>query len=148
MNLSSLTKLLRRLPKFTAGVALLSLVTLAGIGMYNCTNPIMQGQMKMGEQHTMTDCAPGKNCGMDINKHLGIWQSMFTANFNSGWLNFFVSLLLVSFIIGIFKIWPAPEIYSRIARYLYYEREHPDSKLYNYFLRIFRNGILQPKLFA
>ena len=135
--------------KLISSLALFSVAVVALVGIYDCTNVVMQSQMDVKSDHSMAmaDCIPGKNCGMDINQHLNIWQGMLTANFNGGAFNFLAALLALAVIITLYKITTTPTALLS-TRYLYYDRHHPDSKLYNYFILVFSNGILQPKLFA
>lgn len=149
MNAEQFTKLFNRVPKFVTGLTILAFFALVVVGMFDCMNPIMQSQMSMeGSGHSKADCIPGKNCGMNISEHLSTWQSMFVANISSNLLNFFATLLMAGFVFGIYKLLSIPQISPLTVRYLYYERDHRDSKLYNYLVRIFASGIVQPKLFA
>ena len=149
MNFKQLTKKFSRVPQFVTGLTLLAFVTLVFIGMFDCSNPIMQSQMDMkSSQHQMDGCPPGNNCGMDINQHLSIWQKMFTTTFNTDLLNLFVVLFVIAFVAGFYGLLSSPGTSSRVARYVYYERNHRENKLYNYLINIFRTGILQPKIFA
>ncbi len=149
MNTSQFPKLLRRVPKFITGLTLLAFATLVFMGIFDCANPIMQSQMSMdGSAHAMTDCIPGKNCGMDINTHIEIWQGMIMTNLPATFFSFFATLLMAAFVWGMCKIVITPEASPLTDRYLYYDRDHRESKLYNYFIHIFSRGILQPKLFA
>jgi len=111
----------------------------------------MQNQMTTdGPHQIMTDCVPNQNCGMNINQHIDIWQSMITTNLTANFFGLFAGLLMVGIItlFGIFVKISTTEISSPLSRYIYYERDHRESKLYNFLMRIFAAGILQPKLFA
>lgn len=149
MNTRQMPKLLRRIRSYLAGLALLAFFVLVFMGIFNCTNPIMQSQMSTGEPHSfLADCMPGENCGMDLNKHIEIWQAMITTDLNTSFSGLVASLIIGFFVVGICKrVW-SPQIFLPSTQYLYYDRDHRESKLYNYFIHIFSSGILQPKLFA
>ena len=146
------TKLLKikKIPQYITGLTLLAFVVLIFVGMFDCTNLFMQSQMDMkGSGHTMKDCPPGKNCGMDLNQHLGIWQSMFTTTMGIDFLSLFSALfVLLSAAVALFKFFSCTDDASLVSRYLYYERDHRENKLYNYLVTIFSSGIVQPKIFA
>ncbi len=102
-----------------------------------------------GSAHSMTDCVPGKNCGMNINEHLGIWQGMFTTILNTDFFNLLATLfVLLSTAVALFKIFSFSDTETIAGRYLIYERSHRDNRLYNYLVGIFASGIVQPKIFA
>ena len=75
---------------------------------------------------------------------------MITTNLTANFFGLFAGLLMVGIItlFGIFVKISTTEISSPLSRYIYYERDHRESKLYNFLMRIFAAGILQPKLFA
>jgi len=149
MRRQRLNQFSHQLSKYITGLTLLTFVTLVFAGIFDCTNPIMQSQMNMeGPHQTMADCIPGKNCGMDINEHVNIWKATFTTTLTSNFLIFFFTLLIVSFAVGVSSMLFLRDPLALIQRYRYYERDHRESKLYNYFVHIFSSGILQPKLFA
>lgn len=144
-----LSKLLHKVPKCVTGVTILTFCSIIFIGIFDCANPIMASQMSTDETHAgLTDCIPGKNCGMDINTHIEIWQGMITANISTGFFDLLISLLMAAFILIIYKIRPSSLTFSRYSPCRYYERNNRESKLYNHFVHIFSNGILQPKLFS
>lgn len=149
MGISQFSTRFNRIPKFLTGLTLLAFLVLVFMGLFDCTNPMMRNQM-VAEQapHSMMNCVIGKDCGMNINKHISIWQSMITAILNTNFSNFLTILLISTFIFGICKILITHPNYSLASRYLYYQRDHRESRLYNYFIHIFSRGILQPKLFA
>lgn len=149
MESNQLTKLFNTMPKLTAGLTVLAFMVLVFVGIFDCMNPIMRSQMAVeGSHHSVADCVPGKNCGMDINKHIQIWEGMTTTNLHNSFSNLFAGLLLAFFVLAIWKTLVSPQTSSLTARYLYYNRDHPENKLYNHFIHIFSSGILQPKLFA
>lgn len=140
---------LKKFSQYISGLTLLAFFALVFVGMFDCNNPVMQSQMSPeGRSHTMENCAVGKNCGMDINQHLAIWQGMFTANPSVDLLNFLINLFLVSFVIGSGALIFSLSVSSNISRYLYYDRDNRENRLYNYLVGIFAQGILQPKIFA
>ena len=147
-NATQPIKLFKRFP-FITGLTFLAFIVLVFVGIFNCNSFMMQSQMGMeGLHHSMVDCIPGKNCGMDTNQHLSIWQSMFNANINSDFLTLFSTLFLALVVLKIYKSFLNQQVFSLAYRYLYYERDHRNSRLYNYLLRVFAAGILQPKLYT
>ncbi|MBI5221434.1 MAG: hypothetical protein HY979_01360 [Candidatus Magasanikbacteria bacterium] len=142
-------KLFTSISQFITGLTILAFLVLVFFGMLNCTNPVMQIEMKMDNaQHSMDECVPGKNCGMDINKHLSIWQGMFLANVIPDLSSFFVLLIVVCLALVTFSLLSISDIPLLISRFIFYERNHRGNKLYNYFVNIFASGILQAKLYA
>lgn len=130
-------------------LTLLAFIVFIFFGVFDCTNLIMRSQMSMeSPNHFMSDCIPGQNCGMDINTHISIWQGMTTMNLNTDFSSLIASILIAALVFGIYKMFLMPQTSLRISRYLYYDRDHRESTLYNYFVHIFSNGILQPKRFA
>lgn len=152
MDISKITPNFRKVPRLFAGVTILGFSLVIFLGVLNCQNPIMQSEMGMSgggaQHHSMADCIPGQDCGMDINEHLSIWQSMFLTNLNTNFLILLAGLIVVGLGLAIFKTPLTAQITSLTSRYLYYERDHQDSKLYNYFIQIFSSGIVAPKLYA
>lgn len=118
------------------------------LGVFNCSNLIMQSQMTAdGPHHSMTDCIPGKNCGMDIGNHIAVWQGMIATNLNTNVFSLIASLLLIGVFLNFVRSLTS-HTSPLLARFLYYGRHHRDETLYNYFVQIFSSGILQPKIFA
>ncbi len=149
MECNQLAQLFRRSPKCITGLTLVSFFTLVFLGIFDCANPMMQRQMTMDGQHSSTvDCIPGKNCGMDINEHISIWQGMFLTNITMDIFSFLTLVLVVGLAFVHCKFLSSLDFFPLASRYLHYDREHPEHKLYHYLLRIFSDGILQPKLFA
>jgi hypothetical protein len=103
--------------------------------------------MEMGK-HAMANCDSEKNCGMDVGIHLSIWQSMFTTHLDTSVLSLILSLVIVIFVVSIEKLFSLRDIDSLSRQYLFYEQQHPENRLYNYFLHLFASGILEPKIFA
>lgn len=138
-----------RIPRFVTVTTLVTFFALVFVGIFDCANGIMRGYMNTDvSSHAMADCAPGEQCGMDINTHIQVWQGMIAANMPVSFVNLFSALLFAAFVLGICRISVTPHTASSISRYLYYDRDHRESKLYNHFIDIFSSGILQPKLFA
>ncbi|MEK7623388.1 MAG: hypothetical protein AAB408_01830 [Patescibacteria group bacterium] len=137
----------RRIYKFVTGATLLAFLALVLLGLFDCANSIMRSRMAGGESHqTMVDCVPGKDCGMDITTHISIWQGMTTTNLTANFSGLLMVLLMIGFIFVAAVL--SLQASSLISRFLYYDRHHPEHRLYNYFIDIFSSGILQPKLFA
>lgn len=144
------TKMNVELSRLFASVFLIVLIATPFLGIFDCTNPMMQSRMDSGH-HALADCVPGKDCGMDLDTHLSIWQASFTADFSPSTLRLFQSLavaVLWGIAAGMFTIFPSFLLANLVSYFLYYKRHSLASKLYNYFLQIFARGILQPKLYA
>lgn len=144
MKTHHLPKFLKKIPTSMAVITLLAFGVLAMAGILDCANPMMRNQMAMAGTHEpMVDCIPGQTCGMDLSTHIRIWQGMVTTNLTA--FSFFAALLVIGFLLVRSTVVFIPEIVSAISRY---QRQHYESKLYNYFTFMFARGILQPKLYA
>lgn len=147
MKSSQLIKLFSSFHILLSGLTILALSILVLMGVYNCATPFMQSHMDMGK-HAMVNCNSEKNCGMDVGVHLSVWQSMFTTHLDSSVLSLILSLIIVFFTVNTGKILSLHNPSTPNTRYLFYEQQHPENRLYNYFLHLFASGILEPKIFA
>lgn len=133
--------------KIIAQITIVAFGTIVFFGVLDCTNPFMQSRMNMDFEHHQVECIPGQNCGMNIGEHLNTWQGMTTATIAAG--NFTLLVLMAIIVFSTFRRLPLIVFLpNTIRRFLFHARQHRESKLYNYFLLVFSNGILQPKLFV
>lgn len=148
--MASFTKLFVRVPKAIAKFTVLSFLTLMIFSIMDCTNFVMQSRIDLGgsAHRSMNDCITSKDCGMDINEHLNVWQGMITTNAGVNFFSLFAAFLFAIIILHVSKLFSISHNSLFLSHYLYYDRDHRESKLYNYFVSIFSSGILQPKLFA
>ena len=106
--------------------------------------------MKMDSKLVISDCpmmsgAMSSFCPMAGFDHFTSWLRAFIGIPATD----FLVLLVILFAVGIVADkWRISDDPPYTEKYKYYTREHPDRPLYNYFLLIFSNGILQPKIFA
>lgn len=87
-------------------------------------------------------------CPMGVIEHIAKWQRLFTATFpQSGDLTFLIFLLFSSAFVSVFvhapNIGPPALAFSPSI-----SKNKPETKLFNYFVIIFSQGILNPRLYA
>ena len=149
----SIQKITHQLTKTITTLTLGAFMIITLFGIFFCTQGMnmMTSNMSMMNQHTTHDCSTmdmNNQCSMTLSEHLALWQSALTSDFNLNVLSFLIGIVVaLSIIFSIFTLVFFADS-GGITRYRNYLKEHPAIKSYNYLLRIFSRGILQPKLFA
>jgi len=109
--------------------------------------------MPMNEHGQMISCPlmtghdNGTFCPMSGNEHITAWQRLFITPRQQDTLLSFILLLVFGVIALLFQN------LTRLRLFLYlqfklYQKDHPDSLLFNYLQIVFSRGILQPKIYA
>lgn len=103
--------------------------------------------MQMGEDGKMSDCpfmmGQFSMCQMPAADHLSRWQQSFTAILQVAYYLFFLVVFIYVFRFLIYQFTLAPP--EDLAFYRY-KINHPNTKLFNFLLRAFSDGIVQPKI--
>ncbi len=129
--------------KLLVSIALLTFIL---VGLFG-----MNLSMGMDKNGKMTNCplmsGPSSLCQMGVTEHISKWLQMFQAvPFSSVFTLFVLGLFFIAWSISsktYFALAP-PERYSSNL----YQKEHPDSRLFNSLLLAFYNGIIQPTIYA
>lgn len=103
--------------------------------------------MKTLGDGSMSDCpfAMGQSsmCQMPASDHLSKWQQTFTATLQFAYYPFFLTVFVFIFRSLIYQFTLAP---PRTVAFYRYRLNHPDTKLFNFLLQAFSDGIIQPKI--
>ena len=84
-------------------------------------------------------------CPMQGVKAIASWQQFFVALPTTFSLALLIGLFVSAMFIRTIDLWYQSDPVDKAVQYA---KEHPDIPLYNFFLRLFSRGILQPKLYA
>ncbi len=106
--------------------------------------------MNMDKQGHVTHC-PFMNdtatvCPMTFTEHLLRWEEMFTATMQSKAFQSYMFILLVAVLYLVEQRSNTKQSDSDIT-YKYYKDRHKDTKLFNYLILAFSDGIIHPKLY-
>ncbi len=129
-------------------VAALTAVIFVFVGVVGllCVGMNMEMGMSMGDCPLMG--ASTAMCPMKILDHITIWQRLFTAIPST---NTLLLLLTLAVMVGFLILRPHRNDESPPSDFSWwrlYQKTHTAFRLYNFWLRIFASGIVQPKLFA
>lgn len=106
--------------------------------------------MSMDKDGKMANCSLTSNssnfCQMGITQHIAKWQQMFQARpFTNISLLFLLGAFFTATVFYMGKHFSlAPPLASKLN---YYQKEHPDSNLFDKLLLAFSDGILHPKIY-
>lgn len=85
-------------------------------------------------------------CRMNFSEHLSMWQSMFTATLDNGTLLLIVGLLVLAIALAFKSLDTYQD--QKFKSYQFYSYKHQKNLVFNKFLELFSQGILNPKIYS